>query len=300
MANLDSLRALAVLLVLVDHLMLTLEYAVKWNCESLSRFSIYIGQAGVIAFFVHTSLVLMHSLDRLKPADGHIAIRFYVRRAFRIYPLSICCIVAAVTLGLPAKTWKAPETITGPVIASNLLLVQNLWTKQSVIGPLWSLPYEVQMYLVLPLLYLVANMRHGRIWLILLIIMFSIVGVSLAVTVGRLNIAAYIPCFLAGVLSYSLSNKQRILFSARLWIPFLLAAVAVYCLVHWSAEAPIYWVGWLFALVLGVSIHLFRQADQPLVNVPCRLLATYSYGVYLWHVPALYLIFTVLATRGQK
>jgi peptidoglycan/LPS O-acetylase OafA/YrhL len=42
----------------------------------------FIGLLGVSLFFVHTTLVLMWSLER----DPH-PLRFDVRRAFRIYPL---------------------------------------------------------------------------------------------------------------------------------------------------------------------------------------------------------------------
>jgi peptidoglycan/LPS O-acetylase OafA/YrhL len=297
LANLNSLRSLAVLLVLADHLIKTLHYVLGWDWGPISPSQVRIGHVGVITFFVHTSLVLMYSLDRLKRTGGGVSLRFYLRRAFRIYPLSICCVLVAVVLGLPNTTSTVPDPITWPVVASNLLLVQNLWTKTSVIAPLWSLPYEIQMYIVLPVLHTVATMRYGRAWLVLLIGAFSAVGVVLANTVGHLNLAAYVPCFLAGVLSYSMSGRVRPRISSLLWIPFLLVLIATFLVVNLYTPKPIYWADWLFAIIIGLSINMFVQSADRLVNYVCSYVATYSYGVYLWHVPVLYLIFTVMSVR---
>src|SRR5215475_12688960 len=80
-ANLDLLRAIAVLLVLTQHLMVRLYIDHVWwipsNC---------LGWFGVLLFFVHTTLVLMESLERQQ--EGIFG-PFYLRRFFRIYPLSI-------------------------------------------------------------------------------------------------------------------------------------------------------------------------------------------------------------------
>ena len=97
--NLDILRAIAVLTVVVDHLIPTFAFRGYVIPHTVSELTLHIGQSGVLAFFVHTSLVLMYSLERI-PAPTHWAQawRFYVRRAFRIYPLALVCVVAVVAL----------------------------------------------------------------------------------------------------------------------------------------------------------------------------------------------------------
>src|SRR5947209_14653838 len=88
LANLDALRAFAVLVVLVSHLvgMLKFRGVVEFQLERL-------GHVGVLAFFVHTSLVLMFSLERLSEVRERIVQRFYILRALRIYPLAICSVL---------------------------------------------------------------------------------------------------------------------------------------------------------------------------------------------------------------
>src|ERR1035441_1228406 len=87
-ANLDILRSFAVSVVLIDHLVRTLAAHTGFHNAAVMAFTSQIGHAGVLAFFVHTSLVLMYSLERLNRTAGRVGLRFYLRRFFRIYPLS--------------------------------------------------------------------------------------------------------------------------------------------------------------------------------------------------------------------
>src|SRR5258708_17236985 len=126
-ANLDFLRSAAVLLVLAQHLGRRLhDDPSNWLPTS------YLGLFGVLLFFVHASLVLMYSMERSGLQGRALLKDFYIRRIFRIYPLSILAIVAALALHLdsnsnmngvaslsygPLPGWKA--------ILAQLLLVQN-------------------------------------------------------------------------------------------------------------------------------------------------------------------------------
>jgi peptidoglycan/LPS O-acetylase OafA/YrhL len=297
--NLDILRSFAVLAVLLDHIILTLEYKFAYIDPAYLILAHGLGQIGVLAFFVHTSLVLMYSLDRLDPTRREpVAFRFYVRRAFRIYPLSICCIAVAIVFGVPTITWRVVKPVTWPVVVSNLLLVQNLWTKKSVIGPLWSLPYEVQMYVVLPVLHRFARRSWGVAGLLAMIGVFSAIGFAIDATSGHLNMAAYVPCFLSGVLCYALGSQQRAILPAWLWSCFLLLIFVTYPLAHIGREGPVFWIGWIVCLVLGLTINLFRESESSWINATSQHIAKYSYGLYLWHIPVFYLVFFVLAIRA--
>jgi peptidoglycan/LPS O-acetylase OafA/YrhL len=116
-----------------------------------------LGRWGVQLFFVHSSLVLMMSLERqkgLRYASPYAA--FLLRRCFRIFPLSVLFVAAVCWFRLPLGHLESgaflPARFNAFTIASNLLLIQNVTGSESVLEPLWSLPYEVQICLVLPLL----------------------------------------------------------------------------------------------------------------------------------------------------
>src|SRR4051794_28964153 len=95
--NLDVLRAVAVLCVLADHVIIAASPPgnTEWG---------WLGRAGVLIFFVHTALVLMGSLERLGGTRSGWISRFYVRRAWRIYPLAVSAILLALALGVPGYT----------------------------------------------------------------------------------------------------------------------------------------------------------------------------------------------------
>ena len=150
--NLDVLRAIAVLLVFANHIMNAL-------IGHISPLAAWLGRAGVQAFFVHTSLVLMGSMEKDDaPSRRGWIKRFYVRRALRIYPLAIAVIALVLLLHVPSRTvYGTAETFTLGEILANFALVQDLLGQRFVLGVLWTLPMELQMYVALPLCYLIAR-----------------------------------------------------------------------------------------------------------------------------------------------
>jgi peptidoglycan/LPS O-acetylase OafA/YrhL len=296
--NLDILRAVAVLTVVIDHLVPTLQFQGFEVPLLVQRLTWHIGHAGVLAFFVHTSLVLMYSLERTggigDAGSGAWFRTFYLRRAFRIYPLAILCVVAVVALGWPEASWKQAHVPTWEEIAANLLLIQNLWTGHSVLTPLWSLPYEVEMYIVLPVLYLVARRHDALRWLLSFMVVATIGGyVFRKLQHGHLNLAAYVPCFLAGITCYVLRDRITPKLSGRWWPLAVLGAVAAYCVAHTISEPLIYWFGWVYCIAIAALIPLFTDSQCRWLNRAAERVATYSYGIYLLHVPALHIVFSL-------
>jgi Predicted acyltransferases len=238
--SLDVLRAIAVLCVLIDHVIVaqTGETRALWS----------LGRVGVLLFFFLTSLVLMASLER----TGDTPRQFYLRRACRIYPLAIATVLAVTLLGLPTAVVRGAGTampLTATTLLANLTLTTNLVGTPNVIGPLWSLPLEVQMYAVLPLCYLVAQ-RGVRPVVRLLGLACALWLVQRSVPqLWRADMLGFAPVFLLGVLAF----------------------------------------GWLR------THHVGDLAESRLTR-GAHTIATYSYGIYLWHVPALAIAF--LAPRG--
>jgi peptidoglycan/LPS O-acetylase OafA/YrhL len=158
---------------------------------------------------------------------------------------------------------------------SNLLLVQNLTGSPSIIGPLSSLPYEVQMYLVLPFLFLWR--RRSAVGLFGLWLVVGIIGhlPEAHPSLRSASLLIYVPNFLPGVLAATLPEKKTL--PAYLWPIFVLGLVLIFL---WRPSRPI---GGLTCLLLGSAIPRFREISfQPLTWVSHRI-ATYSYGIYLGH-----------------
>src|SRR2546430_3010621 len=112
------------------------------------------------------SLARRYRGERWRDVFGH----FLVRRCFRIYPLSILLVLVVFAFKIPAANlgvWSIHYVDLGLAgLFSNLLLVQNLTFTPSIVGQLWSLPVEMQMYLLLPSLFLLARRTTSvRPWL---------------------------------------------------------------------------------------------------------------------------------------
>jgi len=294
--NLDVLRAVAVLCVLADHLLTTwgiqprlFETWVSWD----------LGRMGVLLFFVHTSLVLMSSLER-EGARRDWVRAFYMRRALRIYPLAIATILGVVMLGVPPHMTVRPILAravapTLKVLAANLTLTQNVAGQPDVLGVLWSLPLEVQMYVALPLCFLIAKRGVGSTLgaLVGVGLMGAFVRFSGLPGLWRFSVALFGPCFMGGVLAYAIlrTRKQAVLPSWT-WCLLLLACVPLFVLLRPSDESPER--GWLFCLGVGCAIPLARNLGESAFTRIAHLVCTYSYGIYLLHQPALWFSFSVL------
>ena len=190
--NLDLLRATAVLLVYFFHLFITTNI----------RLPDYLGQFGVLLFFVHTSLVLMFSLERIETKGGSFFLTFYLRRLFRIYPLSIVCVSVIILFQLPRAPWWPWSNPDLSTILANLFLYTEFMYKPVVTSVLWSLPYEVAMYMVLPFLYL-AGKAYGVRGIFVLWCVAVVGAIAQPYVSSRLGVAQYAPCFIAGVAATS-------------------------------------------------------------------------------------------------
>ncbi len=283
--NLDLLRAVAVLCVVSSHLLDTLHLG---RHGSLGRF-------GVILFFFHTSLVLVASLDRMHTVGSswRLIEAFYLRRIFRIYPLSILFVLAVWLLRLPPYPGHAFETIHGPQLVSNLLLVQNVTYQPDVQAPLWTLPLEVQMNVILPFLFL-AIVRRRYVSLAL-----WAASVPLAVFVPqlseRLSVFRYGPCFVAGVVAFDLlREKGRGRFSAALWLVAIACAAALFGPLDNVSLPTKIGRAWLCSLLLACVYPFLREFGAYTGERITQWIAEHSYSIYLCHGLLLWLAFDVL------
>ncbi|MFZ0480916.1 MAG: acyltransferase [Terriglobales bacterium] len=296
-ANLDLLRAIAVVLVLAQHLARR-SYVETFAWMPTSSWGLF----GVLLFFVHTCLVLMYSMERSHLTGSALFRNFVIRRVFRIYPLSIVAVLTALALHLDTDIngirglshGHFPGLVTA---SSNLLLIQNLTDVKSIPNVLWSLPFELQMYAFLPFLFLWIgrnSFRSQRMAWPLLALWIVSVGVALAQPhiphIGRLSILLFLPNFLAGVIAYALPHRPRI--ASSLWPVFILVLAVAF------AIRPVFSTGWFLCLVLGSMIPKFREIQSPWLRWISHRIATYSYGIYLSHQFAIWAAFGVLAAHS--
>jgi peptidoglycan/LPS O-acetylase OafA/YrhL len=271
-ANLDFLRSIAVLFVFGTHW-----YALQFNSTYKWSLAWKLSQLGVLIFFVHTCLVLMWSLERSHLSGWSLFNSFYIRRIFRIYPLVIVCVLFAYCFDLrwnPINLWQ------------NLTLTQYLFKSgfPPSLPTLWTLPLEVEMYVFIPLLFLLFRNRSLK-WLLALWTV-CVVGAFIQPRLGRgFFIMYYAPCFLGGVIAWKLGREGiKKNFPGWVW-PAAIAAVSIIWIVSTEKYDALYVA--VFGLGLGLVIPLFREIRWDSLKTVSRIVARYSYGIYLAHYPVM-------------
>jgi peptidoglycan/LPS O-acetylase OafA/YrhL len=287
--NLDFMRACAVLFVLGFHLLLFFQVVVAGPLNFHS-----IGQWGVLIFFVHTSLVLALSLERqAKRAPGRrLFWPFLIRRVFRVLPLSIFIVGVVELFGLPVGHLHnghfVPVQLNLPGLFSNIFLVQNITHSESATAPLWSLPYEMQMYLLLPALFLLARSVSAA-WPLFCLWVAGFIAARHAEGLRLPDFIVYVPCFLPGIIAYKLMTASRVRLPAILW-PVILAGITAFYL-----RSPSVPRGAIGCLLIGAAVPHFEQISQPIIVKISQQIARYSYGIYLTHFMCIWFAFQALA-----
>lgn len=148
--QLDGVRCLAVLLVLVDH----------WLAE---RNTLPLGPLGVNLFFVLSgfliSRILMQSKlqDQARNRSHWFSFKqFYIRRSLRIFPVYYLSVLVLWVLQSPSVLGKMPWHL---LYATNLYIaIKGTWL--GVTDHFWSLAVEEQFYLFFPLLIFLVPVRY--------------------------------------------------------------------------------------------------------------------------------------------
>ena len=266
--NLDFMRSVAVLLVVGAHLSLY---------TGFGAYNGWSGITGVCMFFVHTTLVLMWSLER----DDHVG-HFYLRRAFRIYPLWLAVLGLVLLLHLPQFP---PDLVfhwpTRHELLFNVLLLGNLKYGTSLVGASWTLPIEMQMYLFLPFLFFFAK-TNRKLWPLVVIDLFVIFYDRITYPLVYSGLPMCVAYFLPGVMAYTLSKRPGINRLPAWGFPVFLLTLVTYDFFTGNFRHS-----WWFCLVLGLCIPLFKDMTAKPIRLVSHYIAKYSYGIYLSHISAI-------------
>lgn len=296
LASLDFLRSCAVMMVFVGHV--SEAFIGKLPLPKMLDLSM-LGRLGVACFFVHTSLVLMQSLERSRAQRGtrRLVGSFFIRRLFRIYPLTWAVIALVTLLHIPTESDPAFKDghhfvmteLSTVDLLSNLALTQNITASPSRPDVLWSLPLEMQMYLLLPLLFFLlqrlstTQTAFGWSATMLLCVVLGPKVQKVAAGLGFEKLASWwmwLPCFLAGVLAFAWLRQPKQTSRA---LPFSWGAcwIGVLALVHLThyAREPVM----VSCLSLGLLIPIWAEPQSRYLRATGAWIAKYSYGIYLTH-----------------
>ncbi|NEJ70193.1 acyltransferase family protein [Rhizobium phaseoli] len=327
LAGADFLRAAACLLVLAHHLALRLD--MRRIPDELGPIAniLRFGNFGVAIFFVLSGFLLAHPFWRaLDDGSTMPSLRQYtIRRAARIAPGFWVAATVSFTLSLTLLALPLTPELAFRYFSGLLFMSQWHWRTFFPVeadGPLWSIPFEVTSYILLPLcfflLFRLSILRQRPLlarfaWLcviatvllahVLILTVFPFDDIGRGWQYGlqggakewmpRYNPIGFFAVFALGALAAGvevmLSRRPSAWFDAA---ALLALAVAGYRLVispGGSAEA----YGWLeipygfpvFPLAIAtalVSLCHSQRLGRLLDNAPVRYVAKISFGIYIW------------------
>ena len=156
--ELDGLRGIAILLVLMFHL-------TPAKVPLLAAYFIQAGWLGVDLFFVLSGYLITGILVDTAGRPGYYR-NFILRRTLRIFPLYFACLaIACIRTYWPAYSPGHGFFETGgwwyAIYLGNVqVFLQNRWPLDLALLPLWSLQVEEQFYLTFPLLVASVTRRN--------------------------------------------------------------------------------------------------------------------------------------------
>jgi peptidoglycan/LPS O-acetylase OafA/YrhL len=307
--DIQGLRALAVLFVVAFHANLPLPG----------------GFVGVDVFFVVSGFVITAMLIREKLTTGRISLSdFYVRRFRRLTPaLALMVTVTVVVTALPFSSLTSQGMVAATAIGSMFLFANysvavstgGYFDPAAELNPLlhtWSLSFEEQFYLVLPVLFIAAwfigaKLKRPKLAVAIALAGLGLVSLAVALVTSRGYAIPFVPDtfvgfygpigraweFAAGALLAIVASRVA-LPSRRVATVLGLGGVALlaFAVVALSGAnafpgqatlVPV--VGTLLLLYVGMTPH--NPVSTALASRPLVYLGDISYSWYLWHWPVI-------------
>ena len=280
--NFDLLRLLAAIAVIVGH-----GYPIvgdKTHLDpilSLVHYE-YSGSLAVKFFFFLSGLLVTESLVREKSV-----LAFLVKRASRIFPGLVLCMILSVFVAGPLMTTQSIHEYfysadAWRYLIGNSSLVSIQWRLPGVLashglgfnGSIWTLPYEVLCYIGLSLLFVAGFfLNNTRALLVLLLVVLVSVLSPVSIPYFSSNEEAFLlPAFFAAGALVCIV-KDRLVLDGKI---ALIACVAAYILASTPLGRPLFYVAFFYSsLVLATARFMLKIVPK----------SDMSYGVYLYGFP---------------
>jgi peptidoglycan/LPS O-acetylase OafA/YrhL len=310
LAGLDGLRGLAALYVVVYHVSLRAFPGYPYEGAPFWAGWFAYGRFAVLVFIMLSGFSLALSPARAGwRLDGIVA--YARRRARRILPAywaALAFSLAVAWLVVPQPGRGVPDLMS---VLVNGLLLQNIVGAPSPNTAFWSIAFEVQLYVLLPVLLLLVR-RRGAVAMVatvtLVVAAVGIVGPHVArldtfVIESAPDLAAL---FALGIVSAGIVGAGA---ARRSW-PWpwlaLAAAAPVLATIVWQGTGwtlgRLYWVDLALAPAIAcllVSVATGRPASllRLLEARPIGGLGASSYSLYLTHAPIIAIVYELVVAR---
>lgn len=290
---LDSMRGIAILLVVLGHVGNMIgEQAYPYFPSFLQEF-IYNGHLGVQMFFVVSAFTLMMSYENRR-GETQATKKFFIRRFFRIAPMYYLAIIVTslqmIDFNFANFDWN---TFHKTAFVTNALFINSLspsTINNFVIGG-WSISVEFMFYFILPLICAKIKSLNGFITftsltlLLSSLLLFLLRGTSVdGNEFLRYYFFNHLPVFGLGLTAYWINKEGANAAMKPKVLLLLLATIFIYCF----AKMP---YAFLYSLAyFMILIVQSRKAYSFLSNKVFTEVGKVSFSLYLVHFALMDLI----------
>ncbi|MBY5783058.1 MULTISPECIES: acyltransferase family protein [Rhizobium] len=276
--SLDGLRGVAALLVVGAHIGLIFPIT--------APHLVTMGDEAVGLFFALSGFLMAH-LYGSRPVTKENVLDFLVSRFARIYPVYLVAVVLVAMLSsMPNLDFVQPIAGVTDFLRHVFLLGSS--------GVFWSIPPEIQFYLLFPVLWLCLAQPQRYSGMIVGLTVVVVVDGLVELPGPGIVLVSKLPYFLFGALAGIMhSHWNR-------WIPSALTGILTLFLVavfftyrhilpgfspeFWSLQSAV-----AAAVIVGLVARQPPIAADVLAAAPVRFLGKISFSLYLFHVPIMFL-----------
>ncbi|AHF84133.1 acyltransferase [Rhizobium leguminosarum bv. trifolii WSM1689] len=276
--SLDGLRGVAALLVVGAHIGLIFPIT--------APHLVTMGDEAVGLFFALSGFLMAH-LYGSRPVTKENVLDFLVSRFARIYPVYLVAVVLVAMLSSMQNLDFVQPIVSGTDFVRHVFLLGSS-------GVFWSIPPEIQFYLLFPVLWLCLAQPHRYSGVI--------VGLTVAVVVDGLVelpgpgivLVSKLPYFLFGALAGIMHSYWNS------WVPSVLTGISTLFLLvvfftyrhilpgfspeFWSLQSAV-----AASVIVGLVARQPPIATRVLAAAPVRFFGKISFSLYLFHVPIMFL-----------
>lgn len=294
--GLDGIRAYAVMMVVVTHLHLF----IQWHNDRSPLYSLVKGTNGVIIFFILSGFLITHLLFLEHKKTGTVNLKqFIIRRALRIFPAFYLFIMTLLLLGFFVDTNTTPK---------QLFMTAIYWFNHtprteynSIVGHTWSLAAEEHFYIIWPVIFLIlskAKNRNLSITIALIAMIYSLqlfqdyiynqTDLNEVFRVERWSSSAAIYLFSGCLGACFVNSKPWEKISNLQFTSFILSVIFIlgFGVDFWFEGETTLTKYLRITGILSAIFWIYINQNSRIVSFlefhPIRYIGAVSYGIYLW------------------